>query len=110
VHVGDPIPSIPPASLGFKHPGPEYVIHTATLDDNTSANDVSVRVQSDAADTSDADGDIVTPSLLMGNWGDQWKAHSWYFGAITICYNGGILSDLTTPFKNDPDANPSLDQ
>ena len=30
VHVDDPIPSIPWASLGWRHPGPEYVITSDT--------------------------------------------------------------------------------
>jgi hypothetical protein len=103
VHVGDPVPSLPPKSLGYKHIGPEYVITSSTLDENTSPRQIEIR-HTDA----DEDGDGVTPTLLQNAMSDSWKAHTWYFNAVTICYDSGPLGNLATPFTNDPRANPSL--
>jgi alpha-beta hydrolase superfamily lysophospholipase len=94
VHKGDPIPSIPWASMGYRHPGPEYVISSDTQQGVTPA-DIEVRA------TDDEDGDS-TPGLFENGFQDSWKAHTWYFNAVTVCYDGGSLSNLFTPFKNDP--------
>lgn len=104
VHVGDPIPSIPPSWLGYAHPGPEYVINSDTSQPVTTA-DVEVRAYNEA----DADGDI-TPWLLENKIMDSWEAHTWYFNAVTICFNGGALSGVgvNNPFKDNPETNPSL--
>jgi hypothetical protein len=104
VHVGDPIPSIPASWLGYAHLGPEYVINSDTSQPVTPG-DVEVRAYTEA----NQDGDI-TPWLLENKIMDSWKAHTWYFGPVTICFNGGAMSGagVVNPFKNDPETNPML--
>jgi hypothetical protein len=89
--------------MGYKHIGPEYIITSSTLDEHTSPRQVEIR----RADV-DEDGDIVTPTLLQNAVSDSWKAHTWYFNAVTICYDAGPLGNVLTPLKSDPRANPSL--
>jgi hypothetical protein len=79
--------------MGFRHPGPEYVITTNTAVPTRYASEIFVR-------SGYENYGYATPALFQDSVSEQWKAHTWYFNPITICYSGGALADSLTPFKN----------
>ena len=73
-HYDDPVPRLPPRSLGFVHVSPEYYIPTLTGVEPTS-QDVSV-----------FEGNV----NLNGNTGNDkdktdTEAHGWYFAEVAAC-------------------------
>lgn len=71
-HKDDPVPRLPPALLGYRHPSPEYYI--------TSGND---------APPTTADINRLTGLLNLfgneGNLGFSVDSHVYYFGPISAC-------------------------
>ena len=71
-HTNDIVPKVPPISLGFSHPSPEYWI--------TSGDDVTVT----ASDIKVIEG-IDSRSGNAGAFGESTSAHSWYIIDISAC-------------------------
>ncbi|KAE9978070.1 hypothetical protein EG328_001690 [Venturia inaequalis] len=69
-HLNDPVPRLPPRSFGFEHVDTEYYISSAY-------------------------GAVVTVAdVAVCDCNDDWvaldiQAHAWYFGRISVCYDGG---------------------
>lgn len=78
-HVGDPTPSFPLTSGGFRHLSPEYLI-TSNNEDLPTTEDVIKR------ETDENGEGLIGTNLIEAN-----KAHDFYFGPISTCYEGGII-------------------
>ena len=72
-HRDDPVPRVPPKSLGYGHPLPQYYIDSGTFE-TVAGGDVQVFSQDNSGD-----------DLPVNIFDLDVPAHLWYFAAIGIC-------------------------
>lgn len=74
-HTDDPVPKLPPLTLGYRHVSPEYFIG--------SGNNVAVK----PGDVSVYSGNVNFGGNT-GRFGKNGDAHGWYFNRVGGCSNG----------------------
>lgn len=79
VHAGDPASSFPLTSSGFRHIDPEYLVTSDSTTYPTTRDVIKRRT--------DEGGEGIIGTAIQ----EAWKAHDWYFGPISTCYQGGAL-------------------